>query len=136
MQAANKWQVTAVMISNEEANDCLLASYSLYNRVVDLSSISYTERMGKHKGFPNHHRYISGPQACYNPVNYPPVWANLWNLISKILLYRVASISHTGRYFTILYWDSGSLAVFEYAQFHPETLLHIRYDQTVSGEKH
>ena len=31
LKRRNKWQETAVMISNEEANDCLLASYFLHN---------------------------------------------------------------------------------------------------------
>ena len=40
MQAASKWQDTGMMIPNEEANDCLLASYSLYYGGIDLSSNS------------------------------------------------------------------------------------------------
>ena len=71
MQAANKWQDTAVIIPNEETNDCLLASYSLYNREIDLSSNSTRKEWESTRIFPIIANIFPGRKRVTIPVIIP-----------------------------------------------------------------
>lgn len=84
---------------------------------------------------PNPHQSTSRPQASYIPSFIALVCAKLYDLISKILLYRVFSTCQFAHHPLLRFSDSGCTQPVRYHLGEP-LANQAAHEETMSGEEH